>query len=324
MATQTLPNHKVEDPTRERERTVQKARTGGKKPLRFLKQLGTEAMNDGILDLAAMMAYYAVLALFPMVVFTVTIALLVIDPSTIHEGVEIATRAMPAGVTELLIGQINSLINTAGAGFAIIGAALALWGASRGANSMGAALNVIFNKKESRSWIKRQAIAIGVTLGVAIMMVIALGLLVVGPAAGGWVADKFGLGGVFDVAWGIGRWLGAGLLVMVVWALLYKFLPDTDAPLRIFTPGAFVGVVLWLAISLGFGFYLDNFNSYNETYGALGGAIIFLTWLWLSNLAILMGAEINDVLADFRKHEDPAAAALAHEEEKTVTVTQAT
>ena len=324
MATQTLPTHTVEDPTRERERTVQKARTGGKKPVRFLKLLGKEALNDNVPDIAAMMAYYAVLALFPMVVFTVTIALLVLDASTIHEGVLMATRAMPAGVTEMVVTQVSGLIDAAGAGFAIIGALLALWGASRGANSLGGALNIIFNKKETRSWIKRQLIAVGVTLGVAIIMILALGLLVVGPAAGHWVADRFGLGGAFDVAWGIGRWLGAGALVMVVWAVLYKFLPDTNAPFRIFTPGALVGVVLWLGISLLFGLYLDNFNSYNETYGALGGAIIFLTWLWLSNLSLLMGAEFNDVLADFRKHEDPAAAQLAHEEEKVVTVTQAT
>ena len=87
---------------------------------------------------------------------------------------------------------------------------------------------------------------------------------------------------------------------MFVWAIVYKFLPNTDAPFRVFTPGAFVGVLLWLGISALFGLYLSHFNSYEATYGALGGAIIFLTWLWLSNIAMLVGAEINDVLADIK------------------------
>src|SRR5678815_1511554 len=103
---------------------------------------------------------------------------------------------------------------------------------------------------------------------------------------------------------------------MVVWAVLYKFLPDTDAPFRIFTPGAIVGVLLWLAISYAFGVYLDHFNSYETTYGALGGGIIFLTWLWLSNIALLFGAEVNDVLADLRRKRSPAARQLADETER--------
>lgn len=277
----------------------------------FLKRLFGEAGKDSITDVAAMMAYYAVLAIFPMLVFIITIAMLVIDDATVQEGVAMATTAMPGATREMIASRVQAFMDTAGAGFAIGGAAFALWGASRGAAALMTALNSMFDKQESRSWIKRQAIAIAVTAGVGVAIVLALGLLVVGPIAGRWAADWFGLGNAFDVAWGIGRWLGAGLLVMVVWAVLYKFLPNTNAPFRIFTPGAIVGVVLWLGVSLLFGVYLNYFNSYEATYGALGAGIIFLTWLWLSNLAILFGAEINDVLADWRADEDPAAAALA-------------
>ena len=112
------------------------------------------------------------------------------------------------------------------------------------------------------------------------------------------------------------RWAGAGLLVMFLWALIYRILPNTKAPFRIFTPGAFVGVLLWLGISYAFGLYLANFGSYEATYGALGGAVIFLTWLWLSNIAILFGAEINVVLADVRRDRSSAAAQLADEREQ--------
>jgi membrane protein len=95
--------------------------------------------------------------------------------------------------------------------------------------------------------------------------------------------------------------------VTVVWAVLYKFLPDTNAPFRVFTPGAVIGVLLWLGISFGFGIYLGHFNNYTTTYGALGGGIIFLTWLWLSSIALLFGAEINDVLAHLRTGTDSVA-----------------
>ena len=281
------------------------------KSKRFLKTLFKDAVDDSITDVGAMMAYYAVLAVFPMIVFIITIAMLVLDHATVQQGVSMATAAMPSETAALIAQKVTDLMNTADAGFAIGGAALALWGASRGAAALGNALNAMYSKKETRPWWRRQLLAIAVTLGVSLMVVVALGLLVIGPVAGHWVADRFGLGGAFDVAWGIGRWIGAGLLVMVVWAVLYKFLPNTSAPFRIFTPGAIVGVVLWLGVSLLFGVYLNYFNSYEATYGALGAGIIFLTWLWLSNIAILFGAEINDVLADFRKHESEAAAQLA-------------
>ncbi|HLL21602.1 MAG TPA: YihY/virulence factor BrkB family protein [Kofleriaceae bacterium] len=276
-----------------------------------MKRLLTDVMDDNITDVGAMMAYYAVLAIFPMLVFIITIALLVLDPETVQQGVAMATTTMPSSTARMLADKVTELMNAASGGFAIGGAVLALWGASRGAVALQVALNTMFNKKETRSWWKRQLIAIGVTVGVALMIIVALGLLVVGPVAGHYIADRFGLGEVFDVAWGIGRWVGAGVLVMFVWAVLYKFLPNTQAPFRIFTPGAAVGVVLWLAVSLLFGVYLNYFDSYEATYGALGAGIIFLTWLWLSNIAILFGAEFNDVLADFRKHESEAAAALA-------------
>jgi membrane protein len=280
---------------------------------RFFSQLGRELLDDRIDDVGAMMAYYAILALFPMLVFILTIAMLIVDADTIQQGVRIVTATVPHSTRELVAGRVQAFVDTARPGFAIGSAALALWGASRGAAAMSNALNAMFGKQETRPWWRCQVIAIAVTAVVALIVVLALALLVIGPHIGHWFADRFGLGGAFDTAWGLGRWIGAGLLVMVVWAILYKFLPNTRAPFRIFTPGAVVGVLLWLGISYAFGIYLDHFNSYEATYGALGGGIIFLTWLWLSNIALLFGAEVNDVLADLRRHRSAAARQLADE-----------
>jgi membrane protein len=265
--------------------------------IKFFRQLVHGLMNDDITSVGAMMAYYAVLALFPMMVFVGSLALLVLPEHTIREGVAMASTTLPGGVRDEIDARIDALLATANAKLAIGAVVLALWGASRGAVSLGNVLNRMFNKKDTRPWWKRQVIAIAVTLGVAVLMVAALGVLVVGRR---YSADHFGLVAVFDIAWNAGRWIGAGLLVMVVWALCYKFLPDTDAPFRVLTLGAFVGVLLWLAISALFGVYLRHFNSYETTYGTLGTVIIFLTWLWMSNVALLFGAEVNNALPKHR------------------------
>ena len=278
---------------------------------RFCKLLGQKVAHDDIVDVGAMMAYYAILAMFPMLVFVLTLAMLVLPRSTVDQALGMASATLPADVAALLVVRVRAATEAAGTGVAVTGILLALWGASGGSVSLMTALNRVYQKRETRSWMRRHLIALGLTLGVAVLMVFALGLLVIGPIAGQWVANRLGLGPEFHTAWTIARWIGAGLLVMIVWALLYKFLPDTDAPFRIFTPGAVVGVLLWVGISYAFGVYLSNFNRYEATYGALGGAIIFLTWLWLSNLTLLFGAAVNDVLADLRAHDDPGAAQLA-------------
>ncbi|MBV8759372.1 MAG: YihY/virulence factor BrkB family protein [Deltaproteobacteria bacterium] len=283
---------------------------------RFFKSVGSHFIDDNVQDSGAMMAYYAVMALFPMMIFVLSLALLVIPSDTVRQGLAMVTETMPLSVRDVIASRVDALIKASGAGFAIFGVVAALWSASRGAVSLMAALNTVYNKKETRTWIRRQLIAIAVTCVVALLAVVALALLVAGPYVGAWLQARYDLGAQFDTAWTVGRWVGAGLLVMFVWAIAYKYLPNTDAPFRVFTPGAVIGVLLWLGISALFGLYLSHFNSYEATYGTLGGAIIFLTWLWLSSVAMLTGAEINDVLADLRKHQDTGAAQLADPGEK--------
>jgi membrane protein len=266
----------------------------------FLKKLYRELLADRVDDAGAMMAYYAVLALFPMLIFVVLLALLVLPEPVIAQGMHMALEAVPRTSQALITEQLTRLIANAQTGFAITTAAIALWGASRGANALGNALNGMFKIEETRSWIRRQLLALAVTIGIAVMLVLALALLVIGPWLGHWATDRFGLGNVFDVVWSIGRWAGAAVLVMIVWGVVFRYLPNTNQRFRIFSPGAIVGIAAWLGISRAFGFYLDHWASYQSTYGALGSGIAFLTWLWLSNIALLVGAEINDVLAELR------------------------
>lgn len=262
----------------------------------FFRDLKQDLKEDSIGDIAAMMTYYAMFALFPMLVFVITLGLLVVPPQTIQDAMGMATKTLPGEAAGILTEQVGRMQAAARGGFAVGAALLALWGASRASVSLGRALNAVYGNREERPWWKIQITGILVTLGVAILLVIALGLLAAGPAVGHLLADRFGLGAAFDWAWGIGRWVFAALLVMFVWAVLYKFLPCTDQPLRIFTPGAMIGVALWVGVSLLFALYVGNFGKYEATYGTLGAVIVFLNWLWISNLALLFGAEINDVL----------------------------
>jgi membrane protein len=259
----------------------------------FLRKLGQAVVRDAIDDVGAMMAYYAILAAFPMLLFVVALAALLLPSHTLVEAARLALETSPSSARSLVESQVDTVAHTR-AGFAFGSVVFGVWGASWCASGLTLALNRLFGKVETRSWLHRKAIAIALTAGQALLRVIALGLLVIGPIIGRVVADRLGLGGAFDVAWTVGRWMAAGLLVMVVWALAYRFLPDTDAPLRIFTPGAVVSVSLWLGISWLFGFYLDHFGRYASIYGALGGAVIFLTWLWLSSMSLLFGAQINE------------------------------
>jgi membrane protein len=266
----------------------------------FLRKLTRSLVRDAIDDVGAMMAYYAILAIFPMLLCVVTLAVLVVPENTIADGVKVALAAAPSAVRSLVESQIDSLTQQARAGLALGTVVVAVWGASRGATGLMLALNRLFGRVETRSWLRRQAIAIAVTVGLAVLLAIAVGLLVAGPMLGGFVAHRFGLGSVFEMGWTVGGWMTAALVVMVVWALAFRFLPDTDAPFRIFTPGAVVGVVLWLVVSRLFAFILTHFAGFGPIYGALGSAVILLTWLWLSSMSLLLAAEINAVLAEQR------------------------
>ncbi len=280
--------------------------------MRRVRRFARSLIDDNIMNLGAMLAYYAVLSLFPMVLFVISLALLVVPHGVLDEAIRMAGEAVPSELRTVVTTHMFQLADAAAPRFAITGAVLAVWGASRGAIALGQALNELFDREETRSWLRRQLIAFAVTLGVAALMLAALGLLVLGPLAGHWLGERLGLSSVFDTAWTIGRWGGAALLMIMLWSVAYRFLPDTKAPFRMFSPGAIIGVSLWLGVSWLFGLFLGNVTSYEATYGTLGTVIAFLTWLWLSNMALLVGAEINDVLADTPIPEQSQRHTLAH------------
>jgi membrane protein len=270
---------------------------------RVLRVTWQHFSSDNVGDLAAMLTYYAVFALFPFALFVISLTLLILPPETLQEGVWLAVQAAPRQLRPLANEHLQRFVDATSGGFALIGAGLALFGASRGALALGRALNTMHGVKETRPWWKLQLVAVAVTLGCALLVLVALGMLLAGPYVGHLIADRFGLGHVFETGWAIGRWIGAALLVMLVWAILLYFLPNLKRPFRWVTPGAIAGTIVWFGASQLFALYVANFGKYETTYGALGAVIVALTWLWLTNFALLLGGEVDDALDDLRREK---------------------
>lgn len=239
------------------------------------------------------MAFYSFLSLFPAIIAAITAWGLFADPQEIRDQTEALTDPMPKSAAQVLTRQINALTNTPteslGIGL-VITLALALWSASGGVGNLMTAVNLAYDEEETRGFIKRKALALGLTLAAIVFMLLAIGLVAVAPA----VLDAVGLSTPFRALFEVGRWILVAVLVSVALAVLYRIAPDRDsAQIRWVSVGAVVATVLWLIASLGFSLYVDNFGNYNKTYGSLAAVVVLLLWLWITSYAVLLGAEIN-------------------------------
>lgn len=259
--------------------------------VQIAKRAWAEAKADQVPLLAAGVAFYAFLSIFPALIALVMLYGLVADPATVTRQVESVTSALPqAG--DLVSSQMQELTATSPStlGFGLVAAlALALWSASNGVGNMITAINVAYDEEETRGFIKRKLLALLLTLGAIVFVVVAIGLIAVAPV----VLDAIGLSAVATVLVQVGRWLLLVVAVAVALAVLYRFAPDRDAPqFRWVSVGAVIATVLWILVSVGFSLYV-SLGGYGKSYGSLAGVVVLLFWLWLSSYAILLGAEAN-------------------------------
>ncbi|MBV9077676.1 MAG: YihY/virulence factor BrkB family protein [Methylobacteriaceae bacterium] len=252
-----------------------------------------EIDDDRILAVAAGVTFYGLLALFPAVGALVSLYGLVADPGTIAGQLQSLSTFLPGGALEIINGQIQRI--TSGGhtalGFAFFsGLAISLWSANAGMKAIFDALNVAYEEKEKRSFIGLNLTSLVFTFGMIVFLVVAITGVVVLPAALAYV----GLGALTEWLVWIGRWPALFAVLLLVLALLYRFGPSRERPRwRWVTPGSILAAAGWLVFSLLFSWYAANFGNYNETYGSLGAAIGFMTWMWLSATIILVGAELN-------------------------------
>lgn len=261
-----------------------------------LKRTVKEFSNDQCTDLAAALTYYAVLSLFPAVIAAVSLlGVFGQGQQTTDELLRIVDDVAPASVAETVRGPLESLTQSSAAGLALVlGLATALWSASGYVGAFGRAMNRIYEIEEGRPFWKLRPLQLLVTLiGVALICVVAVGLVVSGPLAEA-VGATLGLGSAAVTAYQILKWPVLVLIVVLIIAILYYATPNVQQPkFRWMSMGAFLALITWVVATALFAFYVTNFSSYDKTYGSLAGVIVFLLWLWISNLALLFGAEFD-------------------------------
>ena len=279
------------------------------------KRTFKEFQDDNLTDWAAALTYYAVLAIFPALIALISIIGLS-GASTSDALLDNLTGLAPGPANEIATNAIETISQSQGsAGIALaIGLLGALFSASGYVSAFGRASNAIWEVDEGRPFWKLKPIQIAITtLLIVLLALCAIAVFVTGPVAQA-VGDVIGVGDTALSVWGIAKWPVIALIVSMLFAFLYWASPNVKQPkFRWITPGGILAVVLWLIASALFALYVASFSSYNATYGAMAGVIVFLIWLWITNIAILLGAELNAELERGRELESgvPARETIA-------------
>lgn len=275
------------------------------------KRVWSEVQKDNVFGRAAELSYYFLLALFPFLIFLTSVIGLVLGSGTgtRHAFFEYLARIMPPSAFQLIDNTMYEVSESSGGGKLSFGILAALWAASNGLGAVTESLNTAYDLKESRPWWKQRLTAIGLTVALSILIIGALILVVAGGRIAEWLAAHYGFGPVFPIGWKIIQWPVVLACMTFAFALIYYLAPDfREQAWQWLTPGAVIGVVLWLLVSLGFRIYLHFFNSYSATYGSLGAVIVLMLWLYLTGAAVLIGGEVNSEIENAAaKQGDPEA-----------------
>lgn len=271
-------------------------------------------------DLAAGLTYYAVFAIMPALLALVSLLSLVGDATSVRSTVrDIAKPLLSGSRVHDVDVLLQHVLDVSGAPLTLAaGAAVALWSASGYVGAFGRAMNRIREVEETRPFWKLRPLMLLITLAAIVLNAAGLVIIIVSGPLARSVGDKLGIGRDTVRIWDIAKWPVLAIVVLVVVALLYHATPNIKAGrLRLLSAGAFVALLVWAAASAGFAFYVANFSSYNKTYGSIAGVIIALLWLWLTNVALLFGAEI-DAARDARKAATAMTAEPTHGEHPEV------
>jgi membrane protein len=251
-----------------------------------------EFSNDRLLLVAAGLTFYALLALFPAVTALISLYGLFTDPSHIGEQVRALSGVLPGGAVDIIGDQMTRTAahSDARLGFGtVVGLGVALWSANKGMKSLFDALNIVYEEEEKRGFVRLNLVTLGCTLGTLVVLLLALAAVIALPV----VLEFVGLGAL-ETWLLLLRWPVLLVLVAAGLSVLYRLGPSREAARwRWLSPGGGVAAVLWIVFSVLFSWYVQNFGDYDETYGSLGAAIGFMTWIWVSSTVVLLGAELN-------------------------------
>jgi membrane protein len=260
---------------------------------KVLKRAAAGFADDRVMTEAAGVTFYVLLSLFPALAAFIAIYGLFSNASTLGSELAGLRGIVPGGGIDIIRGQITALAAEGhkALGFAsILGLAISLWSANSGVKSLFDALNVIYHEREERSFLRRTLISFGFTLGIIGFVIVALCAVVAVPIA----LNFIGLGSISKVVFGILRWPFMLIVIVAGLAFVYRYGPSRNlARWQWVSWGSVVAAVVWIMCSLVFSYYVANFGSYNKTYGSLGAVVGFMTWIWISSIVVLMGAELN-------------------------------
>ncbi len=268
----------------------------------LLKRTYREVQEDNGLGLAAQLAYYFFLALFPSLLVLIALASFLPAQDLVERGVGLLRGVAPQDVIGIVRDQLMRIGNSEEGGLLTFGLVAALWSSSASMVALIDALNRAYDVTDTRPWWRQRLTAILLTIGVSVFILVSAVLVIAGPQLADWLTARVGLDAAVAWAWKILQWPLVFALVATGIGLIYYFAPNVEQDYVWLTPGSVLATALWLASSLGFRAYIVNFGSYNETYGAVGGVMVLMLWLYLSGLVIVIGAELNSEIAHAAAH----------------------
>jgi membrane protein len=263
--------------------------------LAILKRAAKRANKDHVTSLAAALAYYAFLAIPAALLLAAGLFGLLADPNAVTTIIKDLHGIVPSQVSSLIEGSLRRLTqqNSTSITLIVVGAVLALWSLSGAMQNVMWALNLAYDRSETRGFVRRRLVAAGMAVFALVASTLALGLLVLGPDLSRWIGNAIGNRRATEIVWWAAQWpiLIGGLLL--AFGVIYYLGPDVKQKWQFLSFGAVFAVVVWLIASGAFAYYASRFGSYNKTWGSLSAVVVMLTWLWISSVALLLGAEIN-------------------------------
>jgi membrane protein len=273
---------------------------------KLFKELWQKMSADDIFGNAAQLAYYFLLALFPLLIFLAGLLAYLPVPDLFGKILSSLSRVMPPEALKLISDNLKDVVGRQHGGLLSFGILGAIWAASAGVSAIIGQLNNVYDVEETRPYWRVKLISIGLTVAFAFLMLLASSLVFFGDFIGAWMSQHFGYGGIIAMLWKIGKWVVALAALFIALEVVYYFGPDVKQDWKWITPGSVLAVVIWLLASFGLSFYVSRFADYNATYGSLGAVIILMLWFYITGLIMLLGGEVNAII----EHESATGKSL--------------
>lgn len=268
---------------------------GGLGLFTLIKRTVKEFGEDDMSTYAAALAFQLLFSLFPFMLFLIALVGFLHLPH-FFDWIRQQTALFLPGQALTLVNEVIDQLQERKAGLMSFGILLALWTASAAVRSLMVAMNSAYDVSEGRPAWKRIPLSVLYTLGIALMLLLAAALMLIGPQIAGWIGAQVGVGDFVVTLWSWLRWPLVVILMMLAVATIYYVTPDVQQSFRFITPGSVISVLVWILASVGFGIYVQNFSNYDATYGSVGAIIVLLLYFYISSAVLLFGAELNAVI----------------------------